>query len=137
MCSSDLLLDRIDLQVEVTPISEIDLIKKDALTTKHRSSIQERIIAARDQQLERWKGHKGIQCNGQASGAALQAACELEESSKNLLQNAFKKLSLSARAYEKVLKIARTIADLDQKEKIHSVHLAEALQYRSLDKPSI
>lgn len=131
------LLDRIDLQVEVTPISEIDLIKKDALTTKHRSSIQERIIAARDQQLERWKGHKGIQCNGQASGAALQAACELEESSKNLLQNAFKKLSLSARAYEKVLKIARTIADLDQKEKIHSVHLAEALQYRSLDKPSI
>ena len=131
------LLDRIDLLVEVTPISEVDLINKDAQPNKHSPSTLQRVIAARNQQKERWKGHKGILCNGQVSGATLQACCVLEESSKNLLQMAFKKLSLSARAYEKVLKIARTIADLDQKEKIHSAHLAEALQYRSLDKPSI
>lgn len=131
------LLDRIDLQVEVTPVSELELVKKNnSHKISHPPTLQ-RIKVARSIQTERWKAFNNIQCNGQASGTVLHAHCVIDAASEKLLHLAFKKLHLSARAYEKILKIARTIADLDQDEKIRSSHLAEAIQYRSLDRQPV
>lgn len=125
------LLDRIDLHVEVVPVP----FEKLAQTTKTESSaeIRKRVIAARERQAERF-ANKGIYCNAQMGSQQLQQYCKLSEDCLSLLRTAMQRFSLSARAYDRILKVARTIADLDQKENIESAHIGEAIQYRALDK---
>lgn len=126
------LLDRIDLHVEVTPVSFNEL------NTKQRSegskSIRERVIKAREIQTLRFLGNNGIHCNAQMRAKELKDYCQLDESGTALLKNAMERLGLSARAYDRILKVARTIADLDNESKIQTQHVAEAIQFRSLDR---
>jgi magnesium chelatase family protein len=127
------LMDRIDLHVEVIPV----LVKELTDIPKGESSktIRERVIKARKIQQERFKG-TAIHNNAQMSRKELDKYCALNEEGKELLKNAMEKLSLSARAYDRILKVSRTIADLDFSENILPQHLAEAIQYRSLDRES-
>lgn len=126
------LLDRIDLHVEVTPVpfSELSKIQR-AETSKE---IRERVIRARSIQTERYITSDGIYCNAQMRTRDLRTYCNLDEGSTNLLKTAMERLGLSARAYDRILKVARTIADLDTSEDIKTNHIAEAIQYRSLDR---
>ncbi len=126
------LLDRIDLHVEVTPVSFSELSK---VTVSEKSeAIRERVIEARKIQNERFKNREGIYCNAQMKTKDLQTICILDEASNTLLKTAMERLGLSARAYDRILKVARTIADLEGSEKIETNHVAEAIQYRSLDR---
>ena len=126
------LLDRIDLHVEVTPVafSELSSIHngEDSL------SIRTRVIKARELQAERYKENPGIYCNAQISSKMLKDICIIDTVSQNLLKAAMNKLNLSARAYDRILKVSRTIADLAQSSSIKAEHIAEAIQYRSLDR---
>lgn len=126
------LLDRIDLHVEVTPVafSELSTLKPQ----EHSSSIRDRVIKAREIQAERYKSHQGIYCNAQMSSKMLKEICVINTAGQNLLKVAMERLNLSARAYDRILKVARTVADLSQSEDIKVEHLAEAIQYRSLDR---
>lgn len=126
------LLDRIDLQVEVNPISFEQLTKNQ----KEESSdkVKERVLKARRIQEKRYSQSKSIFTNAQIDEKTLQDAIVLPEDSKLLLKVAMEKLKLSARAYSRILKVAQTIADMDDAEKISSKHIAEAIQYRSLDR---
>jgi len=126
------LLDRIDLHVEVTPVAFSELSTKQA--QEPSSSIRERVIKAREIQAERYKGNEGIYANAQISSKMLREICVINTAAQNLLKTAMEKLNLSARAYDRILKVSRTIADLNGSEKIKSEHLAEAIQYRSLDR---
>ncbi len=125
------LLDRIDLHVEVTPVpfSQLSDIKKE----ESSESIRERVMKARDVQLERFK-NSGIYCNAQMSSKQLKEVCVIDNIGQALLKRAMEKLNLSARAYDRILKVARTIADLEGSEDIKPEYLAEAIQYRSLDR---
>ena len=125
------LLDRIDIHIEVPPIEFSDLSsKKDA---ENSAQIKKRIDAAKKIQLERFKKHK-ILSNATITPDLLHKACVLTKNAENLLKKAFDKMGLSARAYSKILKVSRTIADLSFSEEIKSSHVAEAIQYRSLDR---
>jgi magnesium chelatase family protein len=126
------LLDRIDLHVEVTPVhfSELSTTKKQEAS----ESIRERVIKAREIQEDRYKASAGIYCNAQISSKMLKEICVISTSGQNLLRTAMEKLNLSARAYDRILKVSRTIADLSSSEDIKIEHLAEAIQYRSLDR---
>jgi magnesium chelatase family protein len=126
------LLDRIDLHVEVTPVSfnELSSVKNH----ENSSTIRNRVIDARNMQGERYKDHNGIYCNAQMSSKMLKEICVISQVGHNLLKTAMEKLNLSARAYDRILKVSRTIADLSQSEDIKPEHLAEAIQYRSLDR---
>lgn len=126
------LLDRIDLHVEVTPVGFSEL----SATTPHENSaaIRERVIIAREIQAERYKTSNGIYCNAQMSSKMLKEICTISTAGQNLLKVAMEKLNLSARAYDRILKVSRTIADLSQSIDIKVEHLAEAIQYRSLDR---
>ena len=126
------LLDRIDLHVEVTPVafSELSSLKP----TEHSAVIRDRVIIAREIQAERYKNNPGIYCNAQISTKMLKEICVISSVGANLLKVAMEKLNLSARAYDRILKVSRTIADLAQSEDIKPEHLAEAIQYRSLDR---
>jgi magnesium chelatase family protein len=126
------LLDRIDLHVEVTPVafSELSSVK----STEQSSTIRERVIKAREIQDARYKNNPGIYANAQISSKMLKEICVIDTPSQNLLKTAMEKLNLSARAYDRILKVARTIADLAGSENIKAEHLAEAIQYRSLDR---
>jgi magnesium chelatase family protein len=126
------LLDRIDLHVEVTPVafSELSTLKPQ----EHSSSIREKVIRAREIQAERYKNYQGIYCNAQMSSKMLKEICVINTAGQNLLKVAMERLNLSARAYDRILKVSRTVADLSQSEDIKVEHLAEAIQYRSLDR---
>lgn len=126
------LLDRIDLHVEVTPVpfSELSKPKK----AESSLNIRERVIQARDIQIKRFKGLNGIYCNAQMRSKELKDYCFLSETGNTLLKNAMERLGLSARAYDRILKVGRTIADIDTSENIEPNHIAEAIQYRSLDR---
>jgi magnesium chelatase family protein len=126
------LLDRIDLHVEVTPVifSELSATK----AQENSTSIRVRVIKAREIQELRYKEHTGIYCNAQISSKMLKVTCIINTAGQNLLKIAMEKLNLSARAYDRILKVSRTIADLAQSEEIKVEHLAEAIQYRSLDR---
>lgn len=125
------LLDRIDIQVEVTPVKYQKLDEDVYVETS--SQIKERVNKARKVQQERFK-NEGIFSNAELTPKLIQKYCKLDEESRNLLQKAFERLGLSARAYGRILKVARTIADLESSENIEQKHIAEAVQYRSLDK---
>jgi len=126
------LLDRIDIHIEVTPVPFSSLNSQ----VKYESSatIRERVIKAREIQKARFKDHKTTNCNAHLTPALMKKYCHLDSSGEQLLKTAMEKLNLSARAYDRILKVARTIADLDQSENIQPAHLAEAIQYRSLDR---
>ena len=126
------LLDRIDLHVEVTPVPFSELSNTKA--QQNSAYIRDRVIKARDIQEERYKEHPGIYCNAQISSKMLKEICVINTVGANLLKAAMEKLNLSARAYDRILKVSRTIADLSQSEDIKPEHLAEAIQYRSLDR---
>lgn len=126
------LLDRIDLHVEVTPVafSELSTLKPQETS----AMIRERVIRARDIQTERYKNNPGVYANAQISSKMLKEICVLDQAGSSLLKTAMQKLNLSARAYDRILKVSRTIADLCQSEEILPEHVAEAIQYRSLDR---
>lgn len=126
------LLDRIDLHVEVTPVafSELSGVKPQ----ENSASIRDRVIKAREIQAERYKNNPGIYCNAQISSKMLKEICVISQVGANLLKAAMEKLNLSARAYDRILKVSRTIADLAGSTDIKPEHLAEAIQYRSLDR---
>ncbi len=126
------LLDRIDLHVEVTPVafSELSATRQQ----EGSSSIRDRVIQAREKQEMRYKNNPGIYCNAQMSSKMLKEICVISSVGQNLLKAAMEKLNLSARAYDRILKVSRTIADLSGSDDIKPEHLAEAIQYRSLDR---
>ncbi|MEP7254995.1 MAG: YifB family Mg chelatase-like AAA ATPase [Ferruginibacter sp.] len=126
------LLDRIDLHVEVTPVAFNEL--SSAQQFEKSISIRERVIKARDIQEERYKNNDGVYANAQMSSKQLKEICVITTAGQNLLKVAMEKLNLSARAYDRILKVSRTIADLAASEDIKPEHLAEAIQYRSLDR---
>jgi magnesium chelatase family protein len=126
------LLDRIDLHVEVTPVAFSEL--SSARTQETSSAIRQRVIRARESQAERYKQHPGIYCNAQMTSKMLKEICIINTVGQNLLRTAMERLNLSARAYDRILKVSRTIADLSESEDIKPEHLAEAIQYRSLDR---
>lgn len=125
------LLDRIDVQVEVKQVSYTSLCEDKKIETSEQ--IKKRVNIARKIQLERYKNYK-IHSNSELPVSLIKEFCKLDYKSEKMLQIAFEKLGLSARAYTRILKVARTIADLDEKEVIESNHLAEAIQYRNLDR---
>ena len=126
------LLDRIDLHIEVTPVDVDELIKK-GKTGEESKQIRQRVIIAREKQVERLSKN-GLHANAQMDNKTMREYCQLEKTSSELLKTAMTKLNLSARAYDRILKVARTIADLDDAENIGPEHIAEAIQYRSLDR---
>lgn len=126
------LLDRIDLHIDVQKVSYDELSGK----TKGESSecIRNRVIQAREIQTTRFMGVKGVYCNAQMNTKTARKMCPLDESGSQILKKAITSLGLSARAYDRILKVSRTIADLDSSQEIRSNHVAEAIQYRSLDR---
>ncbi|MCA0429955.1 MAG: YifB family Mg chelatase-like AAA ATPase [Bacteroidetes bacterium] len=126
------LLDRIDLHVEVTPVAFNELSKQ--TESESSESIRNRVVKARIIQNERFLSQPEIYCNAQMKTKDLSVYCKLTESGVTLLKNAMERLGLSARAYDRILKVSRTIADLDSSLNIETQHLAEAIQYRSLDR---
>jgi magnesium chelatase family protein len=126
------LMDRIDLHVEVTPVS-FDQI---AESRKAESSeeIRQRVIQAREKQLERFADYPELHSNAMMSSAMVKEFCEINSAGRTLLKTAMEKLGLSARAYDRILKVSRSIADLSGSDEIKIEHLAEAIQYRSLDR---
>lgn len=127
------LLDRIDLHVEVTPVPFSELNNNQS---KQESSndIRERVIKARKVQEERFSKNKGIHANAQMNAKQLREICLINQEAQDLLKKAMDRLGLSARAYDRILKVSRTIADLDGSKDIQTQHVAEAIQYRSLDR---
>lgn len=125
------LLNRIDIQLEVSPVKYKDL--NDDREEESSCSIKKRIIRTRNIQQERYKSI-GIITNSQLSGKNISKYCKINRESESMLREAFEVLGLSARAYNKILKVSRTIADLEESESIETRHVAEAIQYRSLDR---
>lgn len=125
------LLDRIDIQVEVNPVQYVDLKENEVEETSEE--IRERVNKAREKQIERYKEYK-IFSNSELNSKLINKFCILDSESEKLLHSAFERLKMSARAYTRILKVARTIADLDNSEEIKKKHIAEAIQYRSLDR---
>lgn len=126
------LLDRIDIHVEVPAVRFSELVQ--ATPGESSAAIRERVDRARKVQLERFGGRR-LFCNAQMGSRELARFCRLDNTSEKLLESAMVRLGLSARAYTRVLKVARTVADLDGEEAIRPAHVAEAVQYRSLDRP--
>ncbi len=126
------LLDRIDLHVEVTPV-DFEKLSDRRLSEKSKV-IRERVVAAREIQIARYRSVEGIYSNAMMHSKQLRELCRIDQAGQALLKNAMERLGLSARAYDRILKVSRTIADLDGSESIATNHLAEAIQYRSLDR---
>ena len=128
------LLDRFDIQIEVIPVSFKDLA--DAPKAESSSTIRQRVVKARKIQKERFANYEGIHYNSQMNSKLIEKFCDIDQQSKTLMKTAVEKLGLSARAYHRILKVSRTIADLEGEQNIKPHHIAEAIQYRSLDKES-
>ena len=126
------LLDRIDLHIEVIPVPFNKL--SEAPPAESSKEIRKRVIKARQIQEERFKGINGVFCNAQMTSRLMNKFTKLNEESRQILKTAMEKLDLSARAYDRILKVSRTIADLEGSENVQPHHVAEAIQYRSLDK---
>lgn len=126
------LLDRIDLHVEVAPSSYSELSQ--TFHSESSGEIMKRVIAAREIQSERYKTTPGIYCNAMTTASRLKEICIIDEIGNRLLKNAMTRLNLSARAYDRILKVSRTIADLERSVNIKPEHIAEAIQYRTLDR---
>ena len=127
------LLDRIDLHVEVTPVS-YDELSKYEYSAETSSQIRERVLNARQIQRERFKEVEGVFNNSQMSSRMVRNVCKLDSDGTRILKMAMEKLKLSARAFDRILKVSRTIADLDKCQEIQTRHLAQAINYRNLDR---
>jgi magnesium chelatase family protein len=125
-------LDRIDLHVEVTPVA----LKELSSVSKSEKSVdvRARVIKAREIQLKRFEESEAVFCNAQMSNKQTRDICLLDNICQTLLNTAMTRLGLSARAYDRILKVSRTIADLAGEENIKMEHVAEAIQFRSLDR---
>ncbi|MFA6026316.1 MAG: ATP-binding protein, partial [Ignavibacteriaceae bacterium] len=126
------LLDRIDIHIEVPAVKYREL--SSTQNGECSKEIRDRVIAARDVQLKRFAGLKGIYNNADMGSKEVRQFCQLDTASAELLKMAMTKLGLSARAYDRILKVSRTIADLEKSENILPQHVSEAIQYRSLDR---
>lgn len=126
------LLDRFDIHVEVTPVPFHELNEGGPL--EKSADVRGRVIRARERQSQRFENQDGVYCNAQMDPALLRKVCRPDRVGQLLLKTAMEKLGLSARAYDRILKVGRTVADLDDSETIRPEHLAEAIQYRSLDR---
>ena len=125
------LLDRFDIHVEVPPVKFDEL--RSTEVTETSAEIKKRVDRAREIQRERFKDSSTL-CNSKINAEQFEKVCVIDKEAERTLKNSFEKLGLTARAYDRVLKVARTIADLDESEIIHSDHVLEAVQYRSLDR---
>jgi magnesium chelatase family protein len=128
------LLDRIDIHMEVVPVDFDQLSSQPP--GKNSADVRNRVIRTREIQAERFKKHKGTFSNAQMTSKIMQKYCAIDNTANVLLKTAMEKLDLSARAYDRILKVARTIADVDASETIQAQHISEAIQYRSLDRSS-
>lgn len=126
------LLDRIDLHVEVVPVSFDEMTAN--RSAESSETIRQRVMRARDIQTRRFVNHKNMYCNAMMSSTMVKRICVVDETGNALLKTAMERLGLSARAYDRILKVSRTIADMAGSDHIRSEHLAEAIQYRSLDR---
>ena len=126
------LMDRIDLQVEVAPVSLEEMA--DNKPEEPSAAIRERVVRARQIQAERYRSNPGIHCNAQMTSALIREHAVMDDAGKQRLHTAMERLNLSARAYDRILRVARTIADLDGSANIRAPHLAEAIGYRNLDR---
>ncbi len=126
------LLDRIDIHIEVTPVNFDQL--SDNRKSEPSVNVRERVMKAREVQTQRYQDTKGIYSNAQMSAQMVREICQISTAGQNLLKNAMERLNLSARAYDRILKVSRTIADLSGSADIQIEHLAEAIHYRSLDR---
>ena len=128
------LMDRIDLHIEVTPVP-VSQLNKDG-KAESSAAIRERVVAARAIQTERFRGNPGVHCNAQMGSKLTREHCRLTDECRTIMEQAMNRLGLSARAYDRILKVARTIADLEASPDIKPYHLQEAITYRSLDRDS-
>lgn len=126
------LLDRIDIQVEIVPVSFDEI--SDSRQGEPSASIRDRVIKARRLQEERYATYPGVYCNAQMTSRLLNQYAHPDQAGLELLKHAMNRLNLSARAYDRILKVARTIADLEESDRIETSHLAEAISYRNLDR---
>jgi magnesium chelatase family protein len=126
------LLDRIDIHIEVPAVKYKEL--RTTVLSEDSATVRARVIAARDRQLERYRGEKKTYCNAQMLPKMFRKHCGISAEGEKLLENAITRLGLSARAHDRILKVARTIADLEGAESIAPKHLSEAIQYRTLDR---
>ncbi|MGI9551387.1 MAG: YifB family Mg chelatase-like AAA ATPase, partial [Aurantibacter sp.] len=124
--------DRIDIHIEVTPVP----FEKLSEDRKGEGSVEirKRVTAAREIQTLRFEGRNKVHYNSQMNSKQIRNYCKLDKASMELLKNAMERLNLSARAYDRILKVARTIADLENSEALNGNHIGEAIQYRSLDR---
>jgi len=126
------LMDRIDLQIEVLPVPFDKL--SNIRTSESSIEIKKRVINARNLQQKRFSGLKGVYCNAQLTDQLMDKYCDIDEKGNEILKSAVNNLKLSARSYTRIRKVSRTIADMEQSKKIKAEHVAEAIQYRSLDR---
>jgi magnesium chelatase family protein len=127
------LLDRIDIHIEVTPVGFDELTMR-SKSKESSDSIRERVQKARTVQQQRYEQWQGVYCNAQLPGNKVHEVCGINQAGQILLKTAMQKLNLSARAYDRILKVSRTIADMAGSDDIQIEHLAEAIHYRSLDR---
>jgi len=126
------LLDRIDLHIEVPAVKYKDLSSKESGESSEK--IRERVVRAREFQSKRFRGRKGMYANADMQSKEVRGFCKLDAAGEELLKMAITKLGLSARAYDRILKVGRTIADMVGSTEIRPEHVGEAIQYRSLDR---
>jgi magnesium chelatase family protein len=126
------LLDRIDIHIEIVPVPFEKLSEmKDSESSEE---VRDRVMKARQVQEQRFKDIDGVYCNAQMSSKQMRSFAQIDKAGSELLKNAMNRLNLSARAYDRIIKVARTISDLDDSENILSNHIAEAINYRNLDR---
>jgi magnesium chelatase family protein len=128
------LMDRIDLHVEVVPVSFDEMVAN--RKTETSAEIRSRVVRAREIQAERFRNEEAIYCNAMMPSNMVKDVCYVDDAGRGLLKNAMERVGLSGRAYDRILKVSRTVADLSGSEEIKAEHLAEAIQYRSLDRES-